>query len=122
MLLSLKLRHLRWVEPGALYLVATCAALNTGRRCELPAGGGLGAKPEPGLAVDGHVLNPGGNNAVRRRFRRLPTVPLLLSAEVKRVGLKRKTTGLTGAFTNQSFARGLVRFVRQVSGNILATY
>ena len=37
-------------------------------------------------------------------------------------GPQRKPSGFNGAFINQSFARGLVRFVRQVSGNILATY
>jgi hypothetical protein len=37
-------------------------------------------------------------------------------------GSQRKTTGLGRSVTNQSFARGLVWFMRQVSGNILATY
>jgi hypothetical protein len=36
-------------------------------------------------------------------------------------GPQRKPSGFNGAFTNQSFARGLVWFMRQVSGNILAT-
>jgi hypothetical protein len=38
------------------------------------------------FAVLGHEPSPGGNNAVRRRVRRQPTVLLLLIAEVKRVG------------------------------------
>ena len=73
MLLSLKLRYVTGDEAG-LYLVATCAAPNAGRRKPCPVEA-QGAEPERALAFDGYVLTPGGTRCKRRRG---PAVTLML--------------------------------------------